>query len=47
MHNLIQELDDNLDSPAVREEIAEKMQQSTVEYKQKMLLLAKVKLKKQ
>jgi len=47
MHNLIQELDDNLDSPAVREEIAEKMQQSTVEYKQKMLLLAKDKLKKQ
>jgi len=47
LHHLIQEMDDNLDNPAVREELAEKMQQSTVEYKQKMLLLAKDKLKKQ
>jgi len=47
LHHLIQEMDDNLDNLAVREELAEKMQQSTVEYKQKMLLLAKDKLKKQ
>ncbi len=44
---LIEELDSNLDNPDVRKEITEKMQQNSIEYKQKMLVLAKDKLKKQ
>ena len=44
---LIEEMDSNLDNPEVRKEITEKMQQNSIEYKQKMLVLAKDKLKKQ
>ena len=48
MQELIQEMNDNLDNPAVREEIAERMQEyNTPEYKQKVLLLAKEKLRNQ
>lgn len=43
---LIEEMDSNLDNPEVRKEITEKMQQNSIEYKQKMLVLAKDKLKK-
>jgi len=44
---LIEDMDSNLDNPEVRKEITGKMKQNSVEYKQKMLVLAKDKLKKQ